>query len=141
MDQLIIPGELPSLNQIIDLAKKGNRIYQPYNDVKKQLNIMIMYQCRKQLKGKKFNKVFLHITWFCKNKKQDKDNISVGQKFLFDGMVHAKVIENDGWKNVEGFSHRFEVDKDNPRVEILIEEVGLNEQNRKKGKRSQNTKT
>ena len=124
MDKLVISGELPALNEIIALLKKGKGSYQPYNDIKQQLSIMIMYQCRKQLKGKKFNKVFLHIIWYCKNKKKDKDNIAAGGlKILLDSMVHAKVIENDGWKNVEGFSHKFEVDKSNPRVEILIEEV------------------
>ena len=123
MKKLIIPGELPTLNEIIALAKKGKGVYQPYNDVKQKFNTLIVYECKKQLKGIKFARIFLNITWYYKNKKQDPDNIAVGQKILLDGMVHAEIIENDGWKQIKGFSHNFEVDKENPRVEILISEV------------------
>lgn len=123
MVELIIPGELPSLNEIISMAKRGKGKYQPYNEMKQKYNTLIAYECKKQLKDATFNKITLYITWYCKNKKQDKDNIAVGLKFILDGMVHARIIENDGWKQVHGFSHKFEVDKDNPRVEITIIEV------------------
>ena len=56
--------------------------------------------------------------------KRDKDNIIAGQKFVLDGLVAAGIIENDGWKQVGNIFHYFEVDSENPRVEILIEEVG-----------------
>ena len=123
MKKLIIPGELPTLNEIIALAKKGKGAYQPYNEVKQKCNLLIANECKKQLKGIVFNRVFLNITWYCKNKKMDKDNVAMGIKFICDGMVHAKTIENDGWKQVQGFSHNFEVDKENPRIEIVISEV------------------
>ena len=123
MYKLVIPGELPSLNEIIALSKKGTRNYQPYNQLKQQFNTLIVYQCKKQLNRLKFERISLGITWYCKNKKQDKDNIATGLKFILDGLVNAGIIENDGWKQIDGFSHKFEVDKLNPRVEIKITEI------------------
>jgi len=38
-------------------------------------------------------------------------------------MQQVGIIENDGWSQIAGFEDRFEVDKDNPRVEIEIVEV------------------
>ena len=68
-------------------------------------------------------RVFITFRWFCKNRKKDSDNIVVGKKFILDGLVEAGVLKNDGWKQVAGFKDEFEVDRDNPRIEIIIEEV------------------
>lgn len=37
--------------------------------------------------------------------------------------MSAGVLKDDGWKHVVGFSDRFEVDKENPRIEVIIKEV------------------
>lgn len=75
-------------------------------------------------KGKgKFEKIDLDITWICKDKRKDKDNIAAGIKFILDGLVVAGVIADDGWKQVNSFKHNFKVDKYNPRVEVKIREV------------------
>jgi Holliday junction resolvase RusA-like endonuclease len=36
--------------------------------------------------------------------------------------VKAGVIQDDGQKYIESITHRFEVDRKNPRVEVEIEE-------------------
>ena len=41
-------------------------------------------------------------------------------KYILDAMIETGLIKNDGWKNVEGFKDRFEIDKDKPRVEVLV---------------------
>lgn len=69
------------------------------------------------------NPIDLQITWHRKNRKSDPDNIAGGIKFLLDGMVKAKLIENDGWKQINSIVHKFAVDKENPRVEINIKEL------------------
>ena len=71
----------------------------------------------------KMKKIFLHITWYCKDKRRDPDNVAAAVKFIWDGLVAAGVIENDGWTQNAGWTNRFEVDEDNPRVEIELEEV------------------
>lgn len=63
------------------------------------------------------------ITWYVRNRKKDKDNIMAGQKFIFDGLITAGLLLNDGWAQIGTIIHRFEVDNKNPRVEIEIEEL------------------
>ncbi|SCL85018.1 RusA family crossover junction endodeoxyribonuclease [Sporanaerobacter sp. PP17-6a] len=114
---IVIPGELPDLNTIIDASKAH---YICYRDMKKKYTEMVAWLA----KGKgRFKKIDLNITWICRSKKKDKDNIAAGIKFILDGLVMAGVIENDGWKQVNSFRHDFKVDKNNPRVEIEIKEA------------------
>lgn len=60
------------------------------------------------------------ITWHCKNRRKDKDNIMGGQKFIFDGLVHAGVLKNDGWSQIGDVQHKFMVNKNNPHVEVTL---------------------
>jgi len=62
--------------------------------------------------------------WFVKNKKEDPDNISFAQKFIFDGLVKAGVLANDGHKNVASISHQFIIDKkEGVRVTLVDEDI------------------
>ena len=40
-----------------------------------------------------------------------------------DALVDTGVLKDDGWKYVVGFSDRFQVDKEHPRIEVKIREV------------------
>ena len=44
-------------------------------------------------------------------------------KVFQDALQKCGVIKNDGWKEVENFTHDFYVDKKNPRIEIFLEEI------------------
>ncbi|WP_069649655.1 RusA family crossover junction endodeoxyribonuclease [Caloranaerobacter ferrireducens] len=115
--KIVIPGELPDLNQIIEAAKSH---YGQYSKLKKQNTNIVAWAA----KGKgRYKKIDLIITWYCKDRRKDKDNIAAGLKFILDGLVKAGVIENDGWKQINDFTHRFKVDKKNPRIEVEIKEV------------------
>lgn len=117
-----IPGKLPGMNEIIAAAKKGKGKYQPYSIMKREYGAMITYLAKKLPKR---NKVNITITWYEPNMRRDIDNISAGQKFILDALVKAGVIENDSQKYVKRITHDFEVDKENPRVEVEITEVEL----------------
>lgn len=117
--KIIINGELPTTNEIVAASKKH---YMTYANMKKTYTQLVALQAGKLPKIKKAD---FKITWYCKNMRKDKDNIMGGQKFIFDGLVQAEVIENDGWKQIGNVSHLFEVDSKNPRVEIQIEEVKI----------------
>lgn len=117
MIKITIPGEMPGMNEIIAAAKSH---YGQYSKMKKA-NMELVTWVKKVPKKER---VFLDITWYCKNKRRDPDNIAGGGvKFIWDGLVEAGVIENDGWKQNGGWSNKFEVDKDNPRIEVTIKEV------------------
>ena len=43
---------------------------------------------------------------------------------LQDALVKSGVLQGDGWKHIVGFSDEFYIDKENPRIEVEIREVG-----------------
>ncbi len=62
--------------------------------------------------------------WHEPNQKRDKDNISsFGRKVIQDALVRAKVLHNDGWKDIVGFEDRFYTDRKNPRIVVEIVEA------------------
>ena len=120
--KITIPGTLPGLNEYIN-AERGNR-YQAAS-LKKQTEDMIAACIAQQLRGVRFDgPVKITYTWYEENRKRDKDNIAFAKKFVQDALVKAGVLANDGWQEIVSFSDRFKVDKDNPRVEVIIESAG-----------------
>jgi hypothetical protein len=52
------------------------------------------------------------FTWIEKDKRRNKDNIAFAKKYIFDGLVNAGIIKNDGWSEVRGFTDEFQVGKE-----------------------------
>jgi len=117
--EFTIKGELPTMNEIVAASKKH---HMAYANMKKDYTTLVRIHARNLPKVDKSDFV---IKWYCKDKRVDKDNHMAGQKFIFDGLVAAKVISNDGWSEIGNVSHWFEVDKQNPRVEVSIIEVNM----------------
>lgn len=118
--KLKIPGTLPSQNEIIEAAKKSPYAY---SGMKSENTSFVRYQAISQ-KINPVKRANFIITYICPNKKKDKDNISGGgDKFIFDGLQAAGILTNDGWSQIGDVTHRFAVDKKNPRIEIEIVEV------------------
>lgn len=118
---LIIPGTLPGLNEYINAERRNKYIAA---NIKKRAEKDISVMIRKYLSGIKYKKpVVMDYTWYEPNQRRDKDNIVFARKFIQDALVSSGVLKNDGWKDVDGFSDSFEVDKQNPRVEVVISEV------------------
>ena len=70
------------------------------------------------------NPVRIKYTFYEPNRKRDLDNIAgVAHKFIQDALVKCKVLDNDGWNNIVGFEDHFFIDKHNPRIEVVLEEV------------------
>lgn len=119
MNKIIIPGVLPTLNEYTD----DNRTNKYKGAVVKR---QATYTCRMHiLKAMRTGLVLpqlpmdIKFTWYVKNRRKDKDNIAFAKKFILDGMVDAKLIENDGWKQVGDFQHQFKIDE-NERVEVEL---------------------
>ena len=121
MNKFVIPHELMDLNKFINL-QRSNR-YAGAKAKKDQTNLCTMYIKRAMANGLKVEQypITVKFNWVMPNRRKDKDNIAFAKKFLLDSMQEAGLIVNDGWKEIEGFEDTFEVDKDNPRVEIIIE--------------------
>ena len=112
-----VQGELPGLNEIIAAAKSH---YGQYAGMKKTYTDLIVWQ----VKGECIERCNVTLTWYAKNQKRDPDNISMGCKFVLDGLVKAGILKNDGWKQIAGITHKFKIDKNNPRVEVELKGEG-----------------
>jgi len=120
--KLIIPSRLDCLNDYI-AAERTNR--HKGAKMKADNGNIVVVAIRQCLRDVRINKpVFMEYIWVEPNKRRDLDNISsFGRKVIQDSLVQCGVLKGDGWKYVVGFSDRFDVDRDNPRIEILIREV------------------
>jgi len=116
--RITIPGELPSMNRIVKISKSH---YMKYANMKKEYTDLVAWIAKSKI-DKQFGKIDIDITWYCKDRMKDKDNIMAGTKFILDGLVVAKVIKGDGWKHIGDINHSFKVDKENPRIEVIIRE-------------------
>ncbi len=120
--KLVIKGKLDGLNDYTK-ACRSNRMAGAQMKVRNE-RIITAYIWQ-QLRGTKFKgRVALLFHWYEPNKKRDMDNIAFAKKFILDALVKNSVIQSDGWRGVAGFSDLFAVDKDNPRIEVEIVEVG-----------------
>ena len=120
--KLTIPCTLPGLNEYIK-AERSNK--HKAAAMKRDTEHIISFVIRDQLKGIKLDRtVAMHYTWVEPNRKRDKENIAFARKFIQDSLVNMRVLPDDGWKYIEGFTDRFIVDREKPRVEVVIEEIG-----------------
>lgn len=118
MVTLIIKGKLDGLNQYT-LACRGNKFAGA--TIKKKNENLITEAILEQIPGTKFaGKVELNFRWYEKDKRRDLDNICFAKKFILDALVKNEVIKTDNWQGVKGFTDKFFIDKDKPRIEVDI---------------------
>lgn len=93
--------------------------------MKKKDQHAIEIQLCRQLKGTRIKSpVRLHYTFYEDSRRRDLDNVSgYFHKIFQDALVKTGYLPNDGWKDIIGFSDRFEYNKIYPHIEIEIEEV------------------
>lgn len=115
MIEFTIQGTLPSANEVIKIAKQH---YHAYSAMKKNATNLVKMSCLTI--PKVHNQAHFHIVYFCPNKRKDPDNIAFAKKFIFDGLMAANKIDNDGWDNITSWEESFAVDKNNPRIKITI---------------------
>lgn len=116
--KIIIPEIPPSLNKY---AGRENA-WEYRQEKQKWIRLMRAY-CRKQTNP--INKAIVTITYYFPTRiRHDPDNYS--GKMIMDGLVDRGVIVDDSFDHVE-LRLRGEYDKDNPRTEIEVTDIGLDE--------------
>ena len=116
---LTIKGRLDNLNDYTKANRTDPRVG---NRMKKMNEDYITSFILEQLRGIQFEgKVYLHFRWIEPNRQRDLDNVCFAKKFILDALVRNEVIETDGWRGVYGFTDEFDVDANNPRIEVVIE--------------------
>lgn len=126
--RFVIKGTLPNLNDLIAAERQQIRVKGKFttcgNNLKQDNQDLVIWYLRSQLKGVHISKrIHIHYLFVEKNMKRDKDNVaSFAMKIIQDSLVKAGVIDNDGWKNISGFSCDFDVDKNAPHIEVTLTE-------------------
>lgn len=116
--RLWIPGRLPGANEIIKAAKSGRGKTGGYSRMKIPLTEMIAgLAIRAGLK--RVARAKFRFVWKEPSRRRDPDNIIAGAKFVFDGLVAADVLFDDGWDEVTAVAH-FWIVSDEPGVEVFI---------------------
>lgn len=105
---LWIPGPLPGMNEIVGAAKGfGGRGY-GYSKMKKLWTDTVKLRAL-AAKLPKMKRVRLHFSWVEKNQRRDPENIAAAKKFILDGLVEARIIPDDGWSEISGWTDSFVV--------------------------------
>ena len=119
--KLEIKGQFPSLNEVLGLAKSH---WSKYAKLKRELTLSVALEAKSQGLKPVQGPVHIIFDWYEKDRRRDVDNIiGFGQKPVIDGLVEAGILKNDGQKQVPMLSHRFHVDKQNPRIRVWMEEL------------------
>lgn len=113
-----IDGQLPDMNTIIDTAKIKKNKYSAYRKMKADNDFIVRTSCP-NLKFKLKYAYFIHITWVTPDRRKEKDNIRAGMKFILDGLK-GKLLVNDGYNNVGDFRDSWDIDKENPHINVRI---------------------
>ncbi len=118
---LIIHGKLDNLNDYI-MACRTNQY--KGSAMKRRNEARVLQEIYSQLGRLRIRRpVRMEYAWYEPNRRRDLDNVSsFGRKVIQDALVVSKVLKNDGWNDIRGFSDVFFVDGENPRIEVLIVE-------------------
>ena len=116
--QFTIPGELPSLNEIVKKANLRGKKYQAYAQMKERYTLLCKSCCPRGITIEYAD--LITFLWITKDRKKDKDNIRGGAKFILDGMEAARMIPRDSYKHIGSFHDDYGVDKLNPRTEVTV---------------------
>ena len=89
----------------------------------KKLETERVYWACKEQKLKPYKGVPREVifSWYHKDSRKDFDNVEFAQKFIWDGLVMAKVLKSDGQKHTPKIrQHWHFIDKKKERVEIEL---------------------
>ena len=124
--KIVLAIDFPSLNHVINEAKKGGEGI-AYSDLKLKLTNKVKLLANNQYlaqKSPKFDKkISFLFEWYSGSQRKDPDNIEFATKFICDGLKKLGVYKDDSYKLTSGIKiHRHIIDKEYPRVEIYIQE-------------------
>ena len=120
---------LKGLNELLTAQDKQYdarlKRYKVTNKVKADNDRICRIAIRKTMRGVKINKpIRCYFNIFAKDKQHDRGNLYTAvEKSFLDALQDVKVIKNDTFDLVYDSTFHTELDRKNPRVEVIIEEV------------------
>ena len=116
---------LKGLNELLAGRVYNFRTKKYHNTVKASNDKVCLCAIRKYMPKVKIDKP-IRCTFYiyAQDKRHDRGNLSSAtEKSFLDALQQAKIITNDGFDNVMDSRFFTEVDKGNPRIEVVIEEI------------------
>ncbi len=126
-----LPGKIVSLNEMLELANYAFHFRGVKNNewAKAKKKIEQKFQWQFVLQGvQPMGKAWFFITYQEENKRRDKDNIAgVAKKVIFDALVGANLLPNDGWGEIVKWDDEFEIKKKDPGILVRMIRPGTPE--------------
>lgn len=120
MRSLVIPGPLPSLNDVIAANRTS-----PYVGARQKRSVQqtIGWAIKAAKLPAIEGRVDLVITWYEPDRRRDPDNVHSAVKFILDALVDAQVLAGDRQRHIGSIHHNpIEIDRRNPCVVVEFEE-------------------
>jgi hypothetical protein len=123
--RLIIRERLPGMNELLGAStgmfgNAGSRgRHNGYSKLKKAWGQKIVVLCLEQ-RLTPTPAAHFRFTWIEPNRQRDPDNISAGKKLIFDGLVAAGILPEDGWSQILSIREEFRVNRACPGVVVDI---------------------
>ena len=119
---ITIPSRLPGMNEYQAACRRHRMAGAAMKKTATEQCAWAMVEAKR--KGAHFNRCNVKITWCEPNRRRDPDNISsFGKKCIFDALQHMGILDNDGWQQIASVTEHWQVDKQNPRIEVTLTEV------------------
>lgn len=121
--RFVVKGRLIGLNEYTNACRTN-----PYkaSSLKKQQQAIVKQGILSSLSNDSPNPskypCEVNIVWYEPNKRRDIDNVQFATKFILDAMVEMQVIPNDNQKYINKINNTVCVDKENPRIEVVLGE-------------------
>lgn len=111
-----IPGKLPSYNDL-----QGN--WRTVARVKGEAMTTIGWAAKVAHIAPVSGKARVTIRCYEPNRKRDPSNVRSGaEKVIYDALQNIGIIKNDNWARLVDCPATVEYDKENPRVEVIIDD-------------------
>ena len=117
---------IKGLNELLGGRIYNHRTKKYHNPVKADNDKVCLMAIRKWIPKVKIDCPVKCTYWiYAQDKKHDRANLCAAvSKSFADSLIQAGIIKNDTWDLYLDETFYTEVDRENPRVEVLIEEVG-----------------
>ena len=124
--RLVVEGYAPlSLNAVIEMCK---RHWSQYAMEKRRRTETVAWLAKAERMKPVLVPPAIRIWYYVRDRKMEKDNLLVNDKWLLDGLCQAGILPDDRWDNYTDLDHRFRIDRARPRVEVELVEVDRTEQ-------------
>ena len=121
MNHFCINLQLPSLNDYIAAINHNRFTGNTFKaNVQRDINVFLyMAQKKKILRPVTEYPCCIYCVWTEKSKMRDVDNVQSSIKYILDALVKAKILQNDGVKQIRGIYHQVEYGKED-KVDVYI---------------------